>query len=180
MKIWFCGVMSVLVLFSGICVAQVPAPPIRTPWASDASVSFIVAGRDPSSPYYGVGGQFIVSHYVNNRLGFQVEGDYLRTDSYNLRDIGVRVGPVVRFRPDHAVKPYVHALIGYAAIKSSYLNPATSFNGAPSILVGAGLDFPLAQHWRGRVGGDVEEDWAAIGTTVARAVVGISYRFGAR
>lgn len=172
--------MLALSLFSGIGFAQVPTPPLATPSSSDVSVSFVLAGRDPSAPYYGVGGQFTASHFINDRLGFQVEGDYLRTDIDNMRDAGIRVGPVLRFWTNHAVQPYVHALIGYAEIKASYLNPATSFNGAPSILAGGGLDFPLSGGWHGRVGVDVEQDWTATGTTVARGVAGISYRFGPR
>ena len=178
MNIRLCRAMLAMFLFSGICFAQVPQPPIPAPSLSDISLGFIFAGKQPS--HYGVGGQFTASRFVNDRLGFQVEGDYLRTDEFNLRDAGVRVGPVVRFGAKHAVQPYLHALLGYAEVKSSYLKPVTSFNGAPSVLAGGGIDFRLSGGWHGIVEGDIEEDWAANRTRNARGVVGVSYRFGAR
>jgi opacity protein-like surface antigen len=180
MKIRLCGAMLVLFLFAGVSVAQVPMPPLSTPPSSEASFSFVVPGRDPSSPYHGMGGQFTISHYVNGWLGFQAEGDYLRTNTDNFRDIGGRVGAIARFRGNRALRPYVHALVGIAKIKASYLNPTTSFNECPSILAGAGLEFPISQHWRGAIGGDLEEDWTNPTGTVGRAVAGLTYRFGVR
>lgn len=180
MKIRLCGAMLALFVLAGVCVAQVPTPPLSTPSSSEASFSFVTPVRDPSAPYYGVGGQFTVSHYVNGVLGFQAEGDYLRTSTDNFRDMGFRVGTVARFRSHRALRPYVHALVGIAEIKASYLNPTTSFNASPSILLGGGLEFPISQHWRGSVGGDAEKDWTAVGGTVGRGVAGISYQFGVR
>ncbi len=177
MKVRLCCAILVLFLFSGICFAQVPASPLPAP-SSDISVSFIFAAKDRSVFDNGFGGQFTMSHFVNDKVGFQVEGDYLKMDFQNLRDAGGRVGPVVRFWTNHAVQPYVHALIGYAAVKSTYLNPVTSFNGAPSVMAGGGLDFPLSGEWHGRFGADLENDWTAIQTRVVRGVAGISYQFG--
>ena len=180
MKTWLSGAMLVLCLFTGICVAQVPAPPLAVPSSSELSFNFIVTARDPSSPYYGVGGQVTASHYMSEWLGFQAEGDFSRTNVDNFRDIGVRVGPIARFRSHRAIQPYVHALVGVAEVKASYLTTPTSFNTAPSILLGAGAEFPLSQHWHGNIGGDLQEDWTSHRGTVVRGVAGVSYRFGTR
>jgi hypothetical protein len=125
--------------------------------------------------------QLTGSRFFNDWLGLRIEGDYLSTNASNLRDAGVRIGPVARFRTSRVVHPYVHALVGYSEVKASYLNPSTSFNGAPSLLSGAGLDVPLSRSWYGRVEGDLEYDWTAVHPTrTVRGLVGVAYRFGAR
>src|ERR1039458_1853675 len=86
MRIWRCGAMLASFFFSGICFAQVPTTPIPASTPSDISVSFIFASKDQTSSHYGLGGQFTASHFVNDKIGYQVEGDYLKMDIYNLRD----------------------------------------------------------------------------------------------
>jgi hypothetical protein len=104
----------------------------------------------------------------------------LRTNYENLRDVGMRCGPVVRLWTRHPVQPYMHVLLGYAIVKSSFLKPESSFHGGGSILAGVGLDFPVRQGWYARAGVDFENDWTDVATRVGRGTVGIAYRFGTR
>ncbi len=176
MKIWLC--CFVLFLFSGICLAQRPAPAL-IPGANEVSVSFIYAQKGQSLSNYGFGGQIAGNHYFDEHVGFELQSDYIRTDFSNVRDAGVRVGPVMRFATKHAVQPYVEFLAGYARVESSYLRPVTSFHGSGSILAGGGVDFPLSGGWHAKAGADFEDDWNVC-TRVGRGVLGISYRFAAR
>jgi len=181
MKFKPCFAMLVLLLLSALCLAQVPTPPLAGPFqgGKDISFTYIMGERDRLA-YYGWGGELAASHFLTKNVGFQAETDYLRTNYSNLRDMGVRVGPIVRLWTQHAVQPYVHVLIGYAIIKSSYLKPETSFNGGGSILAGGGVYFPVYRGWYARAGADFENDWTTVATRVGRGTVGVAYKFGNR
>jgi hypothetical protein len=181
MKIRLCYSLLVLFLFAGICFAQRPAPALDQA-LNEVSADLLLPIKDQS--HTGIGGQFTAAHYFGDNFGFQLQGDYLATDEYNLRDLGVRIGPVVRFRSQHSVQPYVHALVGYARVNASYLKQTGSPQSSGSVLGGGGLDFPLSGKWfnggwYGRVGADLQDDWGAR-TRIGRVFVGVSYRFNAR
>lgn len=170
-----------LLLFSTVCFAQVSTPPLTGALSEGKELSFTyVLGETNRLADYGWGGEVSASHFLNKNVGFQAETGYLSTNYENLRDFGMRCGPVVRLWTRHPVQPYVHVLLGYAIVRSSFLKPESSFHGGGSILAGVGLDFPVYQGWYARVGGDFENDWTATATRVGRGVMGISYRFGTR
>ena len=180
MKIWLRGAITVLFLFSGICFAQVPIAPLPTPSSSEFSFSYLGVAKNRTLSQTGFGGAITASHYINSALGFQVEGDYVRMNFQNIRDAGLRLGPVVRLRSGHLVQPYFKVMLGYSEVKTSYLNPSNSFNGTPSFLAGAGVDIALSQGWLAQVGLDAVNDWTATPTRTMRLGVGLSHRFGVR
>jgi len=174
-------VKLLLLLSSTVCFAQVPIPPLAGPFQGEKDISFTyILGETNRFAYSGSGGEFTASYFLNKNVGLQVEADYLRMNYENLRDMGIRCGPVVRLWTRHSVQPYVHVLLGYAVVRSSFLKPELSFHGGGSILAGVGLDFPIYQGWYARAGVDAENDWTAVATRVGRGTVGISYRFGTR
>jgi len=171
----------VLFLFAGTCFAQQPAPTLNEA-LNEVSADLLIPIKDQS--HIGIGGQVTATHFFGDNVGLQLQGDYLTTDEYNLRDVGARIGPVVRFRSQQAIQPYVRALVGYSRVESSYLKQKSSLQNSGSVLVGGGLDFPLSTGWSsgawyGRVGADLEDDWTAT-TRMGRVSVGVSYRFNAR
>jgi len=174
-----CCAKLLLLMVSTACFAQVPTPPLAGPFHGGKDISFTyILGETNRLAYSGSGGGFVASHFLNKNVGFQAETDYLRTNYENLRDLGMRCGPVVRLQTRHPVQPYVHVLLGFAIVKSSFLKPESSFHGGGSILAGVGLDFPFYQGWYARAGVDFENDWTATATRVGRGTVGIAYRFG--
>ncbi len=177
MKFHLCSSLLVLFLFAGICFAQAPKPAAGLTISNEVSADFLLPIKDQS--HAGFGGQFATSHFFSDNVGAQLQGDYLKTDEYDLHDAGVRVGPIVRFWSKHSIQPYVHALVGYSRVGSSYLKPTGSYQGSGSYLAGGGLDFPLAGGWYGRVGADLQNDWGAH-TEAGRVLMGVSYRFNAR
>ena len=179
MKIRLCFAMFALSLFAGVCLAQAPRPAVVGSESNEVSANFILPVKGPDLSTSGYGGQIASTHYINKNLGIQLEGDYERTNYFDLRDAGVRVGPVVRFLTKQSAQPYVEALVGYARVEASYLKPVTSFHGSGSVLTGAGLDFHLSGGLYGKTGADLEGDWAAR-TRVVRGFLGLSYRFGVR
>jgi hypothetical protein len=174
-RLWY-AILTPLLL-SWMCVAQAPKPALSSP-SNEVSIDFLVPVKGPDVSY-GFGGQIAGSHFLDEHIGIKLQSDYVRTDYLNLRDAGVRIGPIMRFATKHAVQPYLEALMGYARVESSYLKPLTSFHGSGSFMGGGGLDFPLSGGWYGRVGADLQDDWSAR-TRAGRCIVGISYRLGAR
>ena len=186
MKIRICCATLVLFLFSVVCLAQKPAGALTggadaaaIAGANEVSVDFLVPAKSADPLSFGVGGQVTASHFFDEHFGVKLESDYEKTTYVNFHDYGFRVGPVVHFGIRHWLQPYVEALVGYARVESSYLTPVNSYHGSGSVLAGGGFDFPLAGGWYAKAGVDVQEDWS-VSTTVARGLVGVSYRFGAR
>lgn len=179
MKSRLCRALFVLFLFSGVCLAQAPAGALIVPGPNEVSVDFLVPQKGPGLSHYGVGGQISGSHFFDEHVGITAQGDYMRTDFYNVHDAGVRVGPTMRIADIHGVQPYVEFLVGYARVEAGYLKPETSFHGSVSVMGGVGVDFPLAGRWYAKVGVDLEDNWSA-STRVSRGLLGISYRFGGR
>lgn len=178
MKIRFGCSLLILFLFAGICFAQAPKPAlVGLSVSNEVSVDFLLPIKDQS--HTGFGGQLTTTHFFSDKLGVQLLGDYLETDEYDLHDAGVKVGPIVRFWSHHLIQPYVHVLVGYSRVRSSYLKPTDSYQGSGSVLGGGGFEFPLAGGWNGKVGADLQDDWGA-STRAGRVLVGVSYRIGAR
>ena len=176
MKIWPSCILLVLFLLSGVCLAQSPAPAIHIP-TNEVSVESVVMEKGPGLTNFGFGGQIADIHFISEHLGIKLEGDYTRTDYFNLRDAGVRGGAILRFHARHAIQPYVECLVGYARVEASYLKPVGSHHGSGSVLGGGGFDLSLGGGWYATGGADIEQDWT-VRTTAARGLLGVSYRFG--
>jgi hypothetical protein len=176
MRFW-CAIF-VSLLFSGVCLAQRPVPTLASPAPVEVSADFLmpVKGSDMSS--FGTGGQLAASYFFRENVGIKLQGDYEKTDFDDFRDVAGRVGPIVRFQTKESVQPYLEALVGYARVQATYLSQATSSHGSGSALVGGGFDYHLAGSWYTNLEAGFESDWT-VHTRVARASVGISYRFGA-
>jgi hypothetical protein len=174
-RIWPASIVLVLFLLSGVCLAQSPAPMINIP-ANEVSVESVVAGKGPGVNF-GFGGQISGSHFLSEHIGIKLEGDYTRADDFNLHDGGLRGGAILRFRAQHAIQPYLECLAGYARVEASYLRPAARFHGSGSVLGGGGFDLSLGDGWYATAGVDIQQDWT-VSTTLARGVLGVSYRFG--
>lgn len=170
-------VMLLPFLWAATCVAQLPQPTFRR-LSADRDISYQnVVAQTNLLAHWGYGGEFTASQFVTKNAGFQIEADYFRTDFQNLRDTGMRCGPIVRLWTSHPVQLYAHALLGYAMVKSTFLRPVNSLHRSASVLAGGGLDFPISRGWYARAGVDIENDWTAIPTRSGRGIAGISYRF---
>jgi hypothetical protein len=170
--------MLLLLMFIGVCSAQRPSPAITgSTISNEVSADFLLPIKDQS--HIGFGGQVATTHFLSDNVGVQLQGDYLKTNEYDLHDAGVRVGPIVRFWSQHSIQPYARVLLGYARVRSSYLKPTGSYQGGGSIMFGGGLDFPLSSGWYGKLGADLQDDWGT-DTEAGRVLVGVSYRFNAR
>jgi hypothetical protein len=174
MSIRFNCAMFVLVLSSGICFAQAPKPALTGQASNEMSADFLVPVKGSDLLSYGFGGQIASTRFFSEHLGVKLQGDYMRMDNSNLRDSGIRIGPIVRFGTRHAVQPYLEALVGYARVEAMYLKPG--YHGGGSVLAGGGFEFPLVGGWYAKAGVDVQDEWAA-STRAGRGTVGVSYRF---
>jgi hypothetical protein len=178
MKIKLCCAMLLLFMLVGACFSQTPKPVLEgAEVANEVSADFLLPAKDQS--HIGFGGQLTASHFFNDYIGAQLQGDYLKTNEYGLHDAGVRIGPIVHFWNQRSIQPYVRVLVGYAEAKSSYLKPAGSYQGSGSILGGGGIEVPLSGGWLVKGGADLQNDWGNH-TRAGRLLFGISYRFNAR
>lgn len=185
MKIRICNSLFFSLWFSGISLAQAPAPPLVGSLAApEVSINLLLPMKDHDLSHYGFGGQLTATQFLDPHIGIQVQGDYVQTHGFDFHDRGVRVGPTIRFSTKHSIRPYMHALLGYSQVKATYLNPKTSLNskasyhGSGSLLGGGGVEFPLSDRLFGKVGADIQYDWT-VRTRLVRGLLGVSYRFGA-
>ncbi len=170
-----------LFMFSGICFAQVPKPSLVGVAPNEVSVDFLVPVKGADFAQAGYGGQVAAIHYFGEHLGVELQGDYERTNFADFRDAGARVGPIVHFAAKQAVQPYLEGLLGYARVKSSYLEPVTSFHGGVSGLMGGGLDYHISRGLYAKSGLDIEGTYTPVAhTAVVRVLLGLAYRFGAQ
>lgn len=185
MKVRFCSAMFALLLFSGVCLAQVPAPVILSSASDEVSADFLWTAKGATPWSFGWGGQTAGAHFFTQHFGVKGEADYERMSYFSQTDIGFRGGPVIRFGSYHRLQPFVEALVGYAQVRAAYLEPPNTFHGSGSILGGGGVDFPLpARGWYARAGVEVQDDWDAhskecssCATRVGRGFFGVAYEF---
>jgi hypothetical protein len=143
--------LLLLVLVAAPLWAQYSSP--ATPPASGAAGRDEIAGGatmmfrgmdqslNPSEWKLGGGGEISIARYFSKHFGLTAGADLLYTRYLNFWEYGYRAGPVIRFRPNRRVQPFVRAMGGFSRYKED-LTGGRYVNGG-SFLAGGGIDWRL-------------------------------------
>jgi opacity protein-like surface antigen len=137
----------------------------------------------------GYGMNATLSHYFTRRFGISADGEYLKSNMYDLHEYAFRAGPTIRFAKIGRIQPFARGLAGYARVKATYTPDQLPFKGPAgsypyddsfSFLIGAGVDVALAGPFSARVAGDFLDDLGTHNdkTRLLRLGAGIVYHFG--
>lgn len=181
MKSRFCPSLLILFLLSGACFAQAPRPALGTAGSNELSADFVLPVKGSNLSDAGYGGQIASIHFFGEHVGITAQGDYERTNFFEVREEAARVGPIVRFATKQSVQPYLEILGGYSRVKAAYL-ATTSYYGSASAMAGGGFDYRVSGPWYVKAGADLEYDMTPQPhrTRFVRGILGFSYRFGVR